>query len=178
VLLIDASGQTAGSGRATIAPGTRSTRVSIAPRTLAPGEYDLRVRARSAATSAVSNASVRIVVSAGSGGSGALFFRRGPATGNREVAAADPRFRRSETLRVVVPASPSTAPAGAWLLDRTGKPLAIPITPSIVDEPDGSRWLNAQAALAPLAPGDYLLELRGVADGVEQRTLVPFRVIS
>lgn len=124
-----------------------STRVSIAPRALAPGDYELRVRAS-------------------------------PAAGNREAAAADPRFRRRETLRLVVPASPSTAPAGARLLNRTGKPLANPITPSIVDEPQGSRWLNAQAALAPLAFGDYLLEVRGVARGVEQRTLVPFRVIS
>jgi hypothetical protein len=83
-----------------------------------------------------------------------MFFRRGPATGNREIATADPRFRRNETVRIMTPASGTTAPGSARLLDRTGKELAIPVMLSVVDESDGSRWLTAQAALAPLSTGD------------------------
>ena len=176
-LLIDGSGATVGAGRASIAPGTASARLTIASRRLPPGTYELRVRSRSAATATVSNESARLVVTESPDGSGALFFRRGPVTGNQEVATADPRFRRSETLRVLAPASPATAPAGARLLDRTGKALTIPVTVSAVNEPDGSSWLAAQTALAPLGAGDYLIEVTGTLAGAEHRTLVAFRVI-
>ena len=110
VLLIDGSGNTAGAGRASIAAGTTSARLTIAARTLAPGTYDLRVRSRTAATAAAANESIRVPVPDSPDGSGAMFFRRGPATGNREVATADLRFRRTETLRVMTPASGSIAP--------------------------------------------------------------------
>jgi hypothetical protein len=173
-LLIDASGNTAGAGRASLSAGAASARLTIAPRSLAPGSYELRVRARS---SAASSASVRVVVPESPGGSGAVFFRRGPATANREVATADLRFRRSETLRVMAPGEPGAAPAGARLLDRTGKALAIPVAVSAVDEPDGSRWLAAQTTLAPLGAGDYLIEISGMTGSGERRSLVAFRVI-
>jgi len=177
VLLIDGSGATAGAGRAIVAPGTASTRLTIAPRVLPPGTYDLRVRSRSAASSTASNDSVRVAVSDSLDGSGAMFFRRGPATGNREIATADLRFHRNETLRVMTPASATAAPASARLLDRTGKGLAIPVMLSVVDESDGSRWLTAQAALAPLSTGDYLIEVSSSDGGAERRALVAFRVI-
>jgi hypothetical protein len=173
-LLIDASGNTAGTGRASVTAGAASARLTIAPRSLAPGSYELRVRARSAGAS---SASIRVVVPDSPGGSGAVFFRRGPATGNREVATADVRFRRSDTLRVMTPAPPGATPAGARLLDRTGKALAIPVAASAVDEPDGSRWLAAQAALAPLGAGDYVVEISGTSGSTERRTLVAIRVI-
>jgi hypothetical protein len=41
------------------------------------------------------------------------------------------------------------------------------------DDADGSRWASAEVALAPLAPGDYLIEVS--ADST--RTLVPFRLV-
>jgi hypothetical protein len=176
-LLIDGSGNTAGAGRVSVAPGAASARLTIAPRGLAPGTYELRVRSKGATASTAANDSVRVVVPDAPDGSGALFFRRGPVTGNRETATADPRFRRSETLRVMTPASSSTVAAGARLLDRAGKGLPIPVTLSAVDEPDGSRWLTAQAALAPLGPGDYLIEIAGNEGGGERRALVAFRVI-
>ena len=176
-LLIDASGNTAGVARASVPAGAASARLTIAPRSLAPGSYELRVRARGAAGSGASSESVRVVVPEAAGGSGAVFFRRGPATGNREVATADLRFRRGDTLRVMVPADSGTMPAGARLLDRTGKALAIPVAVSVVDEPDGSHWLVAQSALAPLGTGDYLIEVSGMVGSGERRSLVAFRVI-
>ena len=59
------------------------------------------------------------------------------------------------------------------LLDRTGKPLAVPVTAAVRDEADGSRWVTAQLALAPLAPGDYAVE---IAAGV-RRMIAAFRVV-
>ncbi|HEY1306234.1 MAG TPA: VWA domain-containing protein [Vicinamibacterales bacterium] len=177
VLLIDPAGNSAGSGHATFAPGSGSARLTMTPRALTPGSYEIRVRAKGAtATSAVSE-SVRLAIAASSDGSGAIFFRRGPTTGNKEVATADLRFRRSDTLRVNVPVGASGAPDQARLLDRAGKALAIPVSIAVSNDADGSRWLSAQATLAALAPGDYLIEVTANAGGAQKRTLTAFRVV-
>ena len=96
---------------------------------------------------------------------GALFVRRGPSTGNKEAPTADLRFRRNEQVRVEIPIA-SSEPLTARLLDRTGKPLAVPVTAAVRDDADGSRWVTAQLALAPLAPADYVIEIveRGQTD--------------
>ena len=135
------------------------------------------MRAKGAAAAAALNESGRVTILAAPEGTGAQLFRRGPATANQEVPTADIRFRRSETLRVMVPAAAAAAPDGARLLDRTGKALAIPVTPSPIDEVDGSRWLSTQIALAPLAPGDYVLETMAAQGGTRRRMLTAFRVV-
>ena len=91
------------------------------------------------------------------------------------MATADLRFRRSEHIRVEVP---SVSPAvSARLLDRTGKVLAVPLTAAVREDADGSRWQTAEVALAPLAVGDYVIELAGGAGGERKRTLVAFRIV-
>lgn len=177
VLLVDTAGNAAGSGRATVAAGAASARVTIAPPALAPGMYDLQVRAKGSTAPSASIESTRVTVPASDDGGGTLYFRRGPSTGNREVPTADLRFRRNETLRLAVPAAASTAAGSARLLDRTGAALAVPVMVSAVDESDGSRWLTAQATLAPLAPGDYVMEVTGRAEGASSRTVAAFRVV-
>jgi len=177
VLLIDAAGNTAGSAHTTLAPGSGSARVLISPRALAPGAYEIRVRAKATGTSAVVNESLRMTVPSSPDGTGVMFFRRGPTTGNKEVPTADLRFRRSDTLRVLVPASSTAAADSARLLDRAGKALAIPVTVMVSDEADGSKWLSGQAALAALAPGDYLIEIVAKNGATQRRTLTAFRVV-
>jgi len=76
-----------------------------------------------------------------------------------------------------MPAGASSAPDQARLLDRSGKVLAIPVSIVVVDEADGSRWLSAHATLAPLAAGDYLIEVTANAGGAQKRTLTAFRVV-
>ena len=88
------------------------------------------------------------------------------------MPTADLRFRRNEQLRVEVLAASADAPS-ARLLDRTGKPLPVPVAAAMRDDSDGLRWHTAQIALAPLAPGDYVIEL--AAGG--KRTLSAFRVV-
>ena len=46
-----------------------------------------------------------------------------------------------------------------------------------MDEADGSHWVSGQIALAPLAPGDYLLEVSTTTNGAQRRTLTAFRVV-
>jgi VWFA-related protein len=177
ILLIDPNGNTAGSAHATLTAGARSIRLMISPRTLAPGNYELRVRAKGAGAASAANESIRVSVPASQDRTGAIFFRRGQTTANREVPTADLRFRRSDTLRILAPVAAASSPESARLLDRSGKALPLPVTVSPVEETDGSKWLGAQVALAPLAPGDYLIEITATAGGTQQRTLTAFRVV-
>ena len=104
--------------------------------------------------------------------SGAVFVRRGPTTGNKDVPTADVRFRRSERVRVEVPSTADIT--SARLLDRTGKTMtAIPVAASTRTDSDGTKWATAELLLAPLAPGDYIIE---VVTG-DVRTLAAFRIV-
>ena len=135
------------------------------------------MRAKGVGTAATANESIPVTVPSPADGAGVVFFRRGPTTGNKEVPTADIRFRRSDTLRLLVPASPAMAAESARLLDRTGKALAVPVTVMASPESDGSRWLSGEALLAPLAPGDYLVEIVATIAGAQKRTLTAFRVV-
>ncbi len=152
LVLTDAAGATVATSRAQIAPGTRSFKAAFAGMNLAPGDYAIRVRLRSRRPDAAPTGdSVRITIPPSPVSSGALIVRRGPTTGNREAPAADARFRRSEQIRVEVPAAAASPPA-VRLLDRTGKPLPLPVTGGVREESDGSiladRARRARAARA------------------------------
>jgi VWFA-related protein len=177
VLLIDPSGNNVGSSHVTLAPAGGGARTVISPRSLVPGSYEVRVRAKGAGTSTTANESLRVTLPSSTDGAGVMFFRRGPTTGNKEVPTADLRFRRSDTLRLLIPVPFAMAAESARLLDRTGTALTVPVTVMASQESDGSRWLSGQAMLAPLAPGDYLIEIVATTSGAQKRTLTAFRVI-
>jgi hypothetical protein len=61
-------------------------------------------------------------------------------------------------LRFELAATGAGEPA-ATLLDRTGKPIAVPLQVAARDE-DGVRWIAVETAVAPLAPGDYAVEVK------------------
>jgi VWFA-related protein len=171
-MLIDMSGNTVATGHAALAAGSTSARIALTSRTLAPGDYQLQIRMKATRASAASNEVARVSVPAAPDTTGAIFFRRGPTTANRDIATADLRFRRSDRLRVDVPAPNATA-VTARLLDRNGNAMSVPVTAMMRDDPDGSRWQSAEVTLAPLAPGDYVMEVTaGTA-----RTLAAFRVV-
>lgn len=88
------------------------------------------------------------------------------------MPTADLRFRRNEQVRVEIPTGSSDA-ITARLLDRTSKPLAVPVTAAVRDDADGSRWATAQLALAPLGAGDYAIE---IAAG-DRRMIAALRVV-
>jgi len=93
-------------------------------------------------------------------------------TANRDIATADLRFHRTDRLRVDIP-SPNATAVTARLLDRNGNPMSIPMPAMVRDDPDGSRWQTAEVALAPLAPGDYVVELTSGTT----RSLAAFRLV-
>ena len=164
---------TVATGRATVPRGGRTFRVALSgSQPIAAGEYLLRVGARAGAASIPPFDNMRVVIPASPESTGALFARRGPSTANRETPTADLRFRRTEQLRVEIPTT-SAETVSARLLDRTGKAMAVPVTGAVRDDADGSRWQTAQLALAPLAPGDYVIE----TSAGEKRTITAFRVV-
>ena len=175
--LTAADGRIVSSGHERVTAGARGFRSPLKPeRALAPGDYTLRARVNpSGPGSEPVTEALRVVVPA-SLSSGYLLSRRGPATGNREVPAADLRFRRAEQLRVDVPNATSTTPT-ARLLDRMGSAMAVPVTPATRTDPDGARWISASLSLAPLAPGDYVIEITDEAGTDTAKTLVAFRVV-
>jgi VWFA-related protein len=148
--------------------GARNVLIALVPsEPTEPGEYTVRVRGDGFGT-----VSVRVKLPPAPEAGGAVFIRRGQTTGNKEVPTADRRYRRSEQLRLEMP-MPEGGAVTARLLDRTGKPLAVPVNVATRDDNDGTRWQTAQLALAPLAPADYIIELTNGTN----RTLIGFRVV-
>ena len=105
-----------------------------------------------------------------------LLFRRGPATGPGYVATTDMRFRRTDRLRVDIPTAAALESIAAALLDRTGKPLAFPVTLAERVE-NGVRYVSGDIAFAPLAIGDYVLEIARRDPAGESFALVAFRIV-
>jgi VWFA-related protein len=175
--LTAADGRIVSSRHERVTAGTRGFRSPLKPeRALTPGDYTLRARVSPSGPSSEPVTEMLRVAVPASRSSGFLVSRRGPTTGNREMPAADLRFRRAEQLRVDVPTATSTSPT-ARLLDRMGSAMAVPVTPGTRTDPDGARWISAALSLAPLAPGDYVIEITDDAGIDSTRTLVAFRVV-
>jgi len=172
-MLINDAGVTLATERVTIAPGVRSVRVALGARaTLTPGNYQIQLRAKGTSTPLPAMESVRVSLPAAPAPAGGIFVRRSVTTGNQPMPTADLRFRRTERISLEIP-TPSSDAGSARLLDRLGKPLAIPVTTTVHEDANGVRWRTAQLALAPLGPGDYVLELTAGAE----RSLNAFRIL-
>ena len=153
--LMNGAGKPVAKGSATLAPGTFAAQVVIAPASpLEPDDYKVIIRAKGVAALG-STESVIFTLNADPLGTGTLFFRR---VGPREMPTADLRFRRTERLIVETPVSLGTDVA-ARLLGRAGNVLNVPLTATIREDADGTRWRRAEITLAPLAPGDYVVEI-------------------
>jgi VWFA-related protein len=172
VELIASSGGQAAAAHAIIPAGARAFRVALAPADLVGGEeFVVRVSARAGAGAV--RESARVTLPRAPDSVGAVWFRRGPSTANRDVPTADLRYRRTEQLRVEMLAASASEEAAARLLDRTGKPLAVPVSAATRADADGVRWRTGQVALAALAPGDYIVE---ISEG-SRRMFAAFRVV-
>jgi hypothetical protein len=168
-------GQTIASTHVAVPPGSRHFRTLLSPSSpLQPGEYSVNVRMTATSQLAATSEQMLLAVPAAPAVSGSLLFRKGPFTGLQEVPTADLRFRRSEQMRIDIPAAAANTAGTARLLDRTGKTMTgVPLTVVFRDDPDGSRWAATQVPLSPLGPGDYIVEMKVG----EQKTLTPFRMV-
>lgn len=159
ILVSQANGATIGQAKASLPAGRRSFSTRIDGLSLSPGAYDVAVRLTAPdAAPLIESRKVEV----GSGAGGALLFRRGALATQPFEPAADPKFRRNETLRVQVPVASSAAEATLRLLDRNGNALNVPVTARELDQ-DGAHWIVGELPLASLAAGDYLLSIEAAA---------------
>jgi VWFA-related protein len=85
--------------------------------------------------------------------------RRGPSTGLAYVQSKESSYRRTERLRYEVPLT-ADVPVTARLLGPTGTPVNVPVVTSTrTDATTEQRLLVVDLTLAPLAQGEYELEL-------------------
>jgi VWFA-related protein len=138
---------------------------------LAAGDYAIRVRAKGGAGATIDE-TARVTIAGEPPVIGdAVVWRRRPATGLAYFRSADPRASRTDRLRFELATTATAAPSAA-LLDRAGQPMAVPVPVSVREE-GGVKWVVVEMTLAPLAPGDYAVEIKA---GEATRTTA-FRVV-
>jgi VWFA-related protein len=142
---------------------------------VAAGDYTVRVRLRSPVDgelglSDTSRVSIKDESTLGE----AVLLRRGPSTGPQFLRTADPRFQRSDRIRLEMATSAADA-VTARILDRNGSPMTIQA--QVSERPDASsqfKWIVIEVALAPFAPGDYAIDaVQGNARQVTAFRIVP-----
>ena len=172
VTLQDSGGRVLATGAAVVSRLARGASVRFGETPVRPGRYLVRA-ALDSAGGAISEQVPVIVPGAVELLGGVELLRKGPAAASPARPTADVRFRRSERVRVEVAVTPTTGPVTARLLDRRGQPLTIPATTGQIDEP-GRQAVTVEPALAPLAPGDYVIELAaGAGTGEADRCREP-----
>jgi VWFA-related protein len=99
--------------------------------------------------------------------------------GQRTIPIAGFRVYRTERIRLELPLASDARPGDARLLDRTGKPLSVPVVISERnDAADGLRWLVADVNPAPLGPGDYVVELSATLGSKSDVVVTAVRILS
>jgi VWFA-related protein len=163
-----------------IDPGQRSIVVDGGDRPLPAGRYSVRAEltARGSRMPIQVTTFVTVPAEAAEVGTGALASRRGPSTGLSYLPTADPRFRRTERLRIEVPLGGDGFAGAGRLLTREGHvtPLVVSFT-TRTDEATRQPLGVAEVVLAPLAGGEYVLELSLTKAGKTEVVSYGFRMI-
>lgn len=164
-----------------IDPGQRSIVISGSEQPLAAGRYAVRAELtpRNGRLPLQVTTFATVPAESAEVGTGGLAARRGPSTGLAYVATADPRFRRTERLRLEVPlASEGFAGAGR-LLTRDGQatPLVVAFS-TRTDEATKQQFGVADVTLAPLAEGEYVVELSLTKGGKTEVVTYGFRIVT
>jgi VWFA-related protein len=147
---------------------------------LDPGRYLVRmaVTPTGARTPVTLNQSVQVPAPTALVGSGVLAWRRGPGTGPGFVPTANARFRRVERLRLDVPLVAEGTTVTGTVLNRNGQAMTLPVTVSErLDESPPRRSAVAEVALAPLAQGEYVVELTATGGGRTDTVVYGFRIV-
>jgi VWFA-related protein len=164
-----------------LTPGQRTFQVSPpAGMTLAPGRYVMRVELTAEGDTIPLQTTVDVTVPGDAWlvSESGLVTRRGPATGLNYVPTADARFRRTERLRFEVPRAEGEMSVSARLLGRDGQPLALaPTLSDRVDTVSNQRLIVADVTLAPLAQGDYAIEIIVERAGQKDSASYAFRIV-
>jgi len=85
-------------------------------------------------------------------------------------------FPRSERIRLEMEAAAGAPVWAGVVLDRNGNKTAVPVVTGERTDSSGQRWLTADITLAPLGPGDYVVEMTATTGTEQQKTLTAIRV--
>jgi len=103
-------------------------------------------------------------------------FRANPGPRAPLRPVADFKFFRTERMHVEWTLAKPLDDRTARLLNRRGEPLAVPV--ALTERADGDRQvLAADLTLAPLADGDYVIEVTASSGGAKIQKLLAFRVV-
>ncbi len=163
-----------------IEPGQRSISVNGPEQPLKPGRYSVRAELtpRNGRVPIQVTTFATVPLETAEVGTGALASRRGPSTGLAYIGTADPRFRRTERLRLEVPLAGEGFTATGRLLTREGSPMPLVVTYTArTDEVTQQRSGIADVTLAPLAAGEYVLEISIEKNGKSEVVSYGFRII-
>ncbi|HEX6162011.1 MAG TPA: VWA domain-containing protein [Vicinamibacterales bacterium] len=103
-------------------------------------------------------------------------LRRGPSTGLAYVRVEQPMFRRTERLRVEVEIPDGATNVAGRILTAQGQPMPLPVSYS-TSQVNGKTVGIADVTLAPLAVGNYSLELTFDVDSRKESTVYEFRIV-
>jgi hypothetical protein len=106
-----------------------------------------------------------------------LVYRATPSSRSPLLPVAGYEFRRTERVHLDLPLARPLDRREARILGRSGQPMAVTVTLT-EREVEGRLLLGVDAILAPLAPGDYVIEITGAAGGDTGTRLVAIRVTS
>lgn len=147
---------------------------------LPPGRYQVRVEALADGARTPLVVSTVVDVPAGTAllGSALRATRRGPGTGRSFEPTADPRFRRIERLQAEVARIDAAAVVTGRLLNRAGQVMQVPVAISERPAADAlPATIVAELALAPLAAGEYVLELTATSGDRSETRTYPIRMV-
>jgi VWFA-related protein len=173
VRLLSAAGGDAGIGRARIEPGQRSALVAIPLSGEGPGPWTARVTVDAAGQSLRDGVEVATSTSHLIGPP--IVYRADAPPVSPLHPAAEFAFSRLERIHVDWPEVGPVDRRQARLLDRTGRPLSIGVP--VAERTEGGRSVvSVDLNLAPLFPGDYLIEVTVGRDAQSERRLLAIRI--
>jgi hypothetical protein len=173
VSVSDQAGDVIGSARGRIEPPARGVLLHLPTARPSAGPWRALVRVGAGADALDDRLEIGRIVDGPIGAP--LLFRALPALQSPLRPAADLQFLRSERLHVEWPVRAPLDRKEARILGRNGQPLALSV-PVVDRETSGQAVLAIDLNLAPLAAGDYVLELTATSSARTDRSLMAFRV--
>lgn len=165
----------------TLDPGQRTVSLVRPERAvLEPGRYVVRFQLSPQGSGSPLSATVDAIVPETTAllARSAVASRRGPTTGLQYQRTADPRFQRTERLRLEIPRFAAEATVTARLLNRGGAPMALTVgVGERLDESMQLRFVVADLTLAPLAQGEYIVQVAAEQGGKKEEVNYAFRIV-
>jgi VWFA-related protein len=170
-VVTSSTGQPAGTGQARLDPGNRGALIKVPLAAGSPaGPWHVRLRLRAEPEMLETTAIIKPLAKAILGPP--IVYRAAPGARSALRPVADLLFYRTERAHVEWTSAAPLETRQARLLDRMGAVLPLEVT---LGEKPGVA-LVADLNLAPLSPGDYVIELTVGAAGASETTYVAVRV--